>query len=385
MSDKKMIGFDILENSDMDTIEKIGTGKMNIDKNARDRMLKISMREYEAKKKELGIKATSSSENIETAESVTGVEAYDRKKLPHIIYIALCSAAAIALTVGSIAMFKHQKQITPDNSPIAEVTSTAAATTVIGTSVSTAQNNSAVTSKVAETGTETTSALTNTTTAETSATAAVTETAAEQKPANTTVSASYTNPHTDRTDITQEELEAAAVRAVQGLIRDNAEFQALNPQMEFTFSYAFYDVNGDSVPELFITKSFVLRNQYMYVYDGNEYVSARFNGHDMDGNEKVHEVAWDNVDVFTAKNTIGMHGHQGGAQSFILYMDSDNTITPLHEYTFYKYYENGRLTEEYPPDNDLMKFKYFCEEYQSYERVELNWTVYNDTNDETQQ
>ncbi|MBQ6252738.1 hypothetical protein [Ruminococcus sp.] len=51
MNDMKKIGFDILENSDINTIEEIGTGKMNIDKNARERMLKNTMKKYEAEKK----------------------------------------------------------------------------------------------------------------------------------------------------------------------------------------------------------------------------------------------------------------------------------------------------------------------------------------------
>ena len=381
MSANKKIGFDILENSDMDTIEIIGTDKMNIDKNARDRMLKNSMREYEVKKKELGITQTSPSESSETAESVTGVEAYERRKLPHIIYIALCSAAAITLTVVSITMLKHQKLITPDiQNPITEITSSAATTAVTDTSVTIAPNNSVVTSKVTKTQITTTTTIRNTTTVEASTTVTVTETTGEQKPSDIAGSASYPNPHTDRTDITQEELEAAAVRAVKELKRDNAEFPALNPQMEFTFSYAFYDVNSDSVPELFISKNYILRSQYMYVYDGKDYVKAHFNGHDIYGNEKVHEATLENIDVFTTKKIIGMLGHQAGAQSFILYMDSDNTITPLHEYTYYRYYENGRLAEENLSGDDLTQFKYFCDEYQSYELVELNWIDYTDIN-----
>lgn len=383
MSDSKKIGFDILENSDMSTIEEIGTDKMNIDKNARDRMLNISLREYEAKKKKLGIRQDSPSENSDMAESVTGVEAYDRRKLPHIIYIALCSAAAIALTFGSISMFSRQKNIDPDNIKpiIAEATSTDSKKPASDTSESDSSDYSIVTSEV--TGTETTTTFKNTTTAETTTTAAVTETTAEQKPSDTAVSAPYKNPHTDRTDITQEELEAAAVRAVKGLIRDNTEFQALNPQMDFTFSYAFYDVNEDSVPELFVTKSYVLQYQYMYVYDGNEYVIPRFNGHDLDGNEKVHEVSLFGVDAFTEKNTIGMSGHQGGDQSFILYMDFDNTITPLYEYAFYRYYKNGILAEEHLDFDEAMEMSGdIYEKYNSYERVKLNWKVYTDINGE---
>ncbi|MBQ6181231.1 MAG: hypothetical protein IJK31_06035 [Ruminococcus sp.] len=48
MSSNKEIGFDILENSDLDSVEEIGTENMNIDKNARDRMLKITMDKYSA-------------------------------------------------------------------------------------------------------------------------------------------------------------------------------------------------------------------------------------------------------------------------------------------------------------------------------------------------
>lgn len=380
MSKNKKIGFDVLENSDINTIEQLGTDKMNIDKSARDRMLKNTMQKYENEKQRLGISQDMAAEYTESADSVTGVEMYDRKKVPHIIYIALCSAAAIALAVGSIAMFSRQKNITPDiKNPIAEITSTASTATVTSASATASIANSAITSKV--TGAETTTAQ-STTADEASTTADVTETASVTKQTNTAISAPYKNPHTDRTDISREELEAASVRAVRGLIRDNTEFQNLNPQMEFTFSYAFYDVNADSVPELFITKRYILQEQYMYVYDGNEYVLARFNGHDIDGNEKLHDVTIDNIDVFTEKNTIAMLGHQAGAQSFILYMEADNTITPLHEYTYYRYYENGKLTEENLSDTDLLMFKRFCDVHETYERVDLNWTVYNDINNE---
>lgn len=381
MSENRKIGFDVLENSDINTIEQLGTDKMNIDKSARDRMLKNTMQKYENEKKKLSISQTAADADNESADSVTGVEMYDRRKAPHIIYIALCSAAAVALAVGSIAMFSRQKNITPDiKNPVAEMTSTVSTTTVTGTSAAASTVNSAETSKLTETKTTANTSVQSTTAEKASTTAAVTETTAEQTQSNTAVSAPYKNPHTDRTDISQEELEAAAVRAVRGLIRDNTEFQNLNPQMEFTFSYAFYDVNADSVPELFITKRYVLQEQYMYVYDGNEYVIAHFNGHDIDGNEKLHETALFIVDAFTEKNTIGICGHSAGNQSFIIYMDSDNTITPLHEYTYYRYYENGRLTEENLSDTELLMFKHFCDEYKAYERVELNWTVYNDTN-----
>lgn len=376
MSDNKKIGFDILENSDMSTIDEIGTGKMKIDKNARDRMLNIAFREYETKKKKLGINQVFSYENSEMAESVSGVEVCGRKKFTHIIYIALCSAAVIALIVGSFSIFSRPKHITPlINNPIAEVTSTVSTTTVTITSTATSSVNNFVTSKVTVTEKGTTTI--NDTTSETSVITAVTEATTEQKQSDINVSYPYTNPHTDRTDITQKELEAAAVSAIKKLSLEKKNLPPV-PDLEVNYRYSFYDFNADSVPELIVSQEHILGTQYMYVYDGREYVLAKFNGHDMDGNEKVHEVALDGIDAFTVKSIFGLHGHQGGSQSFILYMDSDNTITPLHEYTYYRYYEGGRLTDEYPSDDNLMMFKYFSDEYDLYEHAELNWTVYND-------
>ena len=387
MNDKKKIGFDILENSDINTIEEIGTGKMNIDKNARERMLKNTMNKYEAEKKRLGIAQDTTSENNENADSVTGVEVYERRRLPHFIYIGLCSAAAIALTIGSITMLNRRKPDAPEiQTPVAQVTSTAA-TTSTGISTTTASSKEAVTVIAAATETSAASAKDTTAATTTAAdssdkTGGDTETAAGNTPSDTTVSAAYTNPHTDRTDITQEELDAAAVRAVKQLINDNDGFKNPNvaqpdPTLGVMLRYAFYDVNGDSVPELFIRHNYALGNAYMYVYDGNDYVTARFNGHDMNGNETVQETVLSVVEAFSADNTIGMMGHQGGSQSFILYMGDDNTITPLYEYTLYRSYKDGRLSEEYTYDGDLGKFGEFLDMYRSYGERELNWIEYD--------
>ena len=193
MNDKKKIGFDILENSDINTIEKIGTGKMNIDKNARERMLKNTMNKYEAEKKRLGIAQDTTSENNENADSVTGVEVYERRRLPHFIYIGLCSAAAIALTIGSITMLNRRKPDAPEiQTPVAQVTSTAA-TTSTGISTTTASSNEAVTVTAA---TETSAASAKDTTAATTTaadssdkTGGDTETAAGNTTSDTTVSA----------------------------------------------------------------------------------------------------------------------------------------------------------------------------------------------------
>ncbi|MBR3283203.1 MAG: hypothetical protein IKI56_07895, partial [Ruminococcus sp.] len=62
---------------------------------------------------------------------------------------------------------------------------------------------------------------------------------------------------------------------------------------------------------------------------------------------------------------------------FILYMGDDNTITPLYEYTLYRSYKDGRLSEEYTNDGDLGKFGEFLDMYRSYGERELNWIEYD--------
>lgn len=149
MSNNKEFGFDILENSGIDTIEDIGTEKMNIDKKDMDRILKNTMKKYEKQKREQGIIPRMTADTNDEADSVSGVEVRERSNIPHMIFVALCSAAAIALTVGSIAVFSRHKITTPDiHEPMVEVT-----TTVSGTTAVTSTDAAAVI--VTETGTET--------------------------------------------------------------------------------------------------------------------------------------------------------------------------------------------------------------------------------------
>ncbi|MBR5681906.1 MAG: hypothetical protein IKW96_01320 [Ruminococcus sp.] len=374
MKGNKDLSFDVLEDSDINTIEKIGTEKMNIDKNARNRMLKITMRKYEAEKPDSAAKEYP---DDEAADSVTGVELYERKRIPHIIYTVLCTAAALTIAVGSIYLLKKENHIVVNDTPLTTETTTTEASTV--TSIVSAASAISTSSVSASSAVSTVSADSTDTTAATS-TAATTTTAPQTNGPEPVI---YNNPRTDRKDIPQEELDAAAVRAIEELMRENKEFWEQSPSIELTIQYTFHDVNGDSVPELFIRHSFVLETCHMYVFDGKDYIPARFFGHDIDGNEKVQKVELETVDVFTESNTIGMFGHQGGSQSFILYMAPDNTITSLHEYTWNGYYTNGRLTAEYSDDSNTDKkwdkWREFCETYNSYEHIELNWTEYTVT------
>lgn len=374
MSDNKEFGFDILENSDMKTIEDIGTEKIIMDKKDVDRILKNTMKKYEKQKKQ-SITSDINEVTNEDADSVSGVEAYKHRHIPQIIFIALCSAAAFALVFGGIAMLGRKKQIIPEiQNPITEVTST----TITVASSTNKTTSTAVTTNVTGTETATETSSNNTTTEENTTTAAsTTGTTSEKKTSDTAISASYANPHTDRTDITQDELEKAALRSVKELRNNDPQ---LHDQLGLWSRYAFYDVNADSVPELFVNQGVTLGKTYMFVYDGNDYVIAHFNGHDLDGNAIIHETVLANIDVFTQKSIIGMTGRQEGSQSFILSMGPDNTITPMTEITLNRYYKDGRLSEEFSYDDSTIKFRDFFNEYMSYESKDLNWISYSDEN-----
>ena len=148
MSDNKELGFDILENSGINTIEDIGTEKISVDKKDMERMLKNTMKKYE-KQKQGAIQCLKNEE----ADSVSGVEVREHRSISNIIYIALCSAAALTLIVGNIVIFSHHKNITPNfNDSMTQVTSV-----VSGTAITTSLNE--VYSTVTETGTETTSTM----------------------------------------------------------------------------------------------------------------------------------------------------------------------------------------------------------------------------------
>lgn len=106
MSENKEIGFDILENSDINTVERIGTEKMEIDEKAKERMLEITMKKYEKEKKLLENETAEAPSSEGYADSVSGVESYKQHKISHFIYFALCSAAAVVIITGSLLLLK---------------------------------------------------------------------------------------------------------------------------------------------------------------------------------------------------------------------------------------------------------------------------------------
>lgn len=377
MSDKNDLGFDILENADINTVEEIGHDFMSIDKDARDRMLKNTMKKYENAKKEQGVESKGVLKSEDYADSVTGVESYRDGKLPRIVYILLSSAAVIALITVGLLVFNHFNVRPPTNpDPIIEVTTatTDISTTGISGTTNSTSNATAKTSSLTTATSDTTSSASTENTSST--TTETTTTVKTDEPSEITQTV-FVNPHTDRRDITQEELDSARIRAIEKLVSDGYNGTAGSEEIW----YEYVDINGNSIPELFVCCAGMPVGKFvLLVYDGEDYIRASFNGHDYYGNYVGLETAAYSIRFDPEKHIIGILGHQGGDPIHILYLDTDNTITVLDEYTHIKTFKNGRATDTYDDGDDTLEyFGLFCQMLESsYSWKVYEWTKYNE-------
>lgn len=390
MSNNKKIEFDMLENADINTIEKIGTDNMNIDKSAHDRMLKNAMQKYQKEKQQLDMTSVNSAAINDDYDSVTGVETYNRKKICHIAYAALSSAAALVLIGGSVLMMNRHKHTVPD----APEPKTVATTTVSGTAVvSTTDVSSAKTTDQ------------NTTSTAAKAVTVVSEitTANADKSENTTPTVttqanninygndlwSYKNPHTDRKDISSEELEAAKNRAMDKFMHDGICYNVDGTEQFLSYPVrdiynATFDVNNDGIPELFISgETISSHNTYMYVYDGNEYIQAKLNYHTWEGTATSNFVVAGTIYVCPEKNLIYMWTKEGYEFLQIVEVSHDNTFTTLDEFNYSGYYKDGetiieRNNENFYDNSAFEAFKSNCDKF-TWQQPE--YTFYAEEND----
>ena len=377
MSDKKDLGFDILENADINTVEEIGHDFMSIDKDARDRMLKNTMKKYENAKKEQGVESKGVLKSEDYADSVTGVESYRDGKLPRIVYILLSSAAVIALITVGLLVFNHFNVRPPTNpDPIIEVTT--ATTDISTTGISgTTNSTSKATAKTSSLTTATSDTTSSASTENTSSTTTETTTTVKTDEPSEITQTVFVNPHTDRRDITQEELDSARIRAIEKLVADGYNGTAGSEEIW----YEYVDINGNSIPELFVCCAGMPVGKFvLLVYDGEDYIRASFNGHDYYGNYVGLETDAYSIRFDPEKHIIGILGHQGGDPIHILYLDTDNTITVLDEYTHIKTFKNGRATDTYDDGDDTLEhFGLFCQMLESsYSWKVYEWTKYNE-------
>lgn len=346
----KEIGFDVFENSDVNTIEEIGTEKMNIDKNSRDRMLKITMDKYAKNKKELGLTEKAAPEKEDYTDEVTSVEKYSRSKIHQFVYITACSAAAVALIAGSVFMLGHNKKNNKNvQDPLVEVTTSTAVTSETVTTTD---------AEIKSTETVSTTAIVTSTDITTASVAAET-TAIVTETSETDLSDEfiYHNPHPDRTDITDEEIDAARIRVLDKIMNVGAYRFGGNTDAEenmpiWDIKYSLTDVNGDSIPELFIGYTYLeFQNtakycqKCMFIYDGNEYIPAHIKNHSY---FEIGSIMGFNFQICPEENLICTYDNEGFPWAQIIKIEKDNTTETLFEVNDNGCFKNGKTIT---PDN----------------------------------
>ena len=348
----KDIGFDILENSDMDTIERIGTDNMDIDKNARDRILRYTMNKYEKEKREMIVMKDNNKNNIDTAEdTVSGVERYERRRLPHMLYIGMCSAAAVALVAGSIFMIKNHSFRSPDkDDKLAEPTTSVSDTTVLPTTVTDVQ----------------------------------TVTAAE------TVTTAHESEIKPDNNVSAEAYEAARIRALEKFMNegsyieyndnDGVKTEFLNSP-KWNIEYAFEDINGDSVPELFISHmNNATSFAQMYIYDGNEYAQAHTMAYTWNGEYRDHYITAATFRYCPEENLLYTWSKEGYENTAIYKFESDNILTTIYQSNYSGMYQSGEKVQQYTDYNSDKKYENYKEIVDSYNWKDLEYIEYAKTN-----
>lgn len=363
MKDNREIGFDILENSDINDLEKIGADSMMIDKSARDRMLKITNKKYK-EEKEMLYKEQRIGNISENEDAVTGVENYSRKGISRIIYTALSSAAVLAIVCGSIYMLGRNKGVSPYTPEPLEkaTTSIVSETTVNTTATATGTTASTKNTAAAKTSvTETTAA--NATSAENTTAAVNNETPANNTEAVVTeIDPKWITKYDsiDPADATQEKLDAAFQRAMDKFMFGKNFYgygKSTNPyEVEidtvpiWDIKADMRDINGDSVPELFI--SYDMRGEsgartIMFIYDGNDFIAPTVKGCDIDGYEMTLYIDAQWMTYDKEDKCLYLEDKSGYNFTRKIKFDSDNSFTNVAQFNYQGYYEYGELVNTY--------------------------------------
>ena len=125
MDEKNTVGFDILENAELETIDRIGTDSEMLDEKTKKRILEMTRKRYND-----AINSGNSGIYDNTENIVENVEVYSRKKSTKIIMSVVNTAAVLGLAVGSVFLVKNlgRGNNNPDN-PLIPPDSTSVGTT----------------------------------------------------------------------------------------------------------------------------------------------------------------------------------------------------------------------------------------------------------------
>ena len=103
------------------------------------------------------------------------------------------------------------------------------------------------------------------------------------------------------------------------------------------------DVNGDGVPELTVTcDNMISTDTAMLIFDGNDYVPAKFNGHTWEGTPVEAYVYASMVMVCKEENILYIASKHGYENISIIKFEEDNSLTPIYESNYTAVYKNGK-------------------------------------------
>lgn len=314
MKDKKEIGFDILENSGNDVIEKIGTDDIMINDKERKRILEMSKQKYNA---------AMNADAAVTQDSISGVEEYSRHSISRIVSAVVCTAAAALLVCTGILMLRNNNNTGPEKpDPIISTEMT----TNVSTDTSTKNTRTTATSSERKFETHTTYSDIRTT------------------------EALYTEPEIvmnppitlDTAAVSQDDLEAARIRALDKCVASS---------MAMSIDYMQRDINGDSIPELIVYIDYVsYPHTTIFVYNGEEYVPGTYYSPDMDS---IREVCGEgSQEISPESHMIHIRSKEGHSYDAFLRMNEDNTFDLIFEYGYNGVWENGVKTS----DDNMTKY-----------------------------
>ena len=111
MSDKREISFDILENTDIETVEKLERDIPMVSEKDRNRIFEMSLKKFESGMNK-SIDGDNESENVgvdinDEEFIVSGVEKYSKPKMSKAAAAFIGTAAALAITISGIWAFSH--------------------------------------------------------------------------------------------------------------------------------------------------------------------------------------------------------------------------------------------------------------------------------------
>ncbi|MBR6967334.1 MAG: hypothetical protein IKH78_02275 [Ruminococcus sp.] len=321
MSDKRKIGFDVLENTDIEKISGNGADFPAISKDTRNRILEKTREKYE-NAKSAPASAEPAAEN--DGYTVSGpAEIYHRPVIKRIATAAAGFAAAAVLISGS-AFLMHKKPVGPPVTPDSDIVSNAVT-----------EGTDPVTS---------TTDVTTTTSAETF------------MPEMTTVTAYIAKDFNITEPVSQEDIDTAREKVLEHLV--HSDFYAFNLQ------YKYIDMNHDNIPELLVYYQNAYYAILIYRYNGTEYVCD------------INEYGYEDSIGFTSapminsdESCIYVINKEGATGNYYIKMNSDYSLDINSLVSSVSYYYNHEVISE-------EKYNELRNMYNSYDFSEIRDFIY---------